>query len=142
MNRKERNDGVAYRFVSHGKTGEFAGRYLCDRAAIDIAWNAHENDYAIVVSWGQNAWQTWDYQLKGTYDPETETVAFKGLKQLLTYDDNGELDAAADTEEAELEGTFTFNDAGGLVWQSTDGSGDGIVFESDSIPLWDILFER
>ena len=118
------------------KIGNFIGRYEYDRATIDFVWNVHENHYNILVSWSESAWQLWDYQLVGEYDPATETVKFQGLKQVLTYKDDGEIDTTADTEEAELEGTFTFNENGGLVWQSSDGSGDGIVFENAWLPLW------
>jgi hypothetical protein len=63
-------------------------------------------------------------------------VNFKGLKQLLTFKEDGEIDTSAKTEEGELEGSFSFNKDGGLVWKSSDGSGEGIVFENDLIPLW------
>ena len=118
------------------KIGYYLGRYAYDRAMIDFVWNCHENHYNILVSWGQSAWQTWDYQLNGEYDPETDTVPFQGLKQLLTYKDDGEIDLNAEVEEGSLEGTFSFNEEGKLIWQSSDGSGDGIAFENEWLPLW------
>ena len=118
------------------RIGNFAGKYGAERATIDFVWNVHENDYSILVSWGQSAWETWDYQMKGTYDPETETVTAKGLKQLLTYKDDGEIDTTADPQEAEVDGVFSFDENGGLVWKSSTGEADGIVFENDAVPLW------
>ena len=118
------------------KIGNFTGRYIYDRAIIDFVWDVHDNHYDILVTWGQSGNQVWDYQLVGVYDPKTETVKFQGLKQLLTYTENGEIDSTAEIQQGELEGTFTLNESGGLVWQSTDGSGDGIVFEPEWLPLW------
>ena len=116
--------------------GNFIGSYVCERAVIDFVWNVHENDYSILVSWGQSAWETWDYQLKGAYDPDTETVTAKGLKQLLTYKDDGEIDLEADAQEADVDGVFTFDGNGGLIWKSTTGEADGMVFENDMLPPW------
>ena len=118
------------------KIGNFIGSYTFDRASIAFVWDTHENHYDVLVTWAENVSQLWEYQLVGEYDPKTETVNFKGLKQLLTYKDDGEIDTSAKVEEGELEGTFSFNENGGLVWKSSDGSGDGVVFENDLIPLW------
>lgn len=130
---KDEEAGTETAFV---KVGNFLGRYAYDRANIVFVWNVHENHYTVLADWSQSAWQIWDYQLVGTYDPETETVSFKGLKMLLTYKEDGEIDSDADVEEAELEGTFTLDENGNLLWQSSDGTGDGIVFENLWIPLW------
>ena len=118
------------------KIGNFIGQFVYDRLSVDFVWNAHENHYNILATWADNAWQTWDYQLNGNYDPETETVSFQGLTQLLTYKDDGEIDTEAKVEERELEGTFSFDENGGLIWKSSDASEDGIVLENCWIPLW------
>ena len=118
------------------KIGGFVGQYCCDRAMINFNWNARENHYSILVTGPESSWEIWEYQLNGTYDPKTETVAFQGLKKLETYKEDGEIDTTVDTQEEKLEGTFSFNEKGELVWKSSDGSGDGIVFENIRTPLW------
>ena len=122
------------------KIGNFIGSYTYTRGVLSFVWDTHENHYDIMVTWleeeNEKSTKVWDYELVGEYDAKTETVNFKGLKQLLTYKEDGEIDTSAKVEEGELEGSFTFNKDGGLVWKSSDGSGDGIVFENDLIPLW------
>lgn len=118
------------------KIGGFLGQYCYDRAMVSIGWDAREDRYLITVTWAQSAWEVWEYQLEGTYDPKTETVAFQGTKHLDTYKDDGELDTTADTQEEKVEGTFSLNENSELVWKSSDGAGDGIVFENTWIPLW------
>ena len=126
--------------VSLQRIGNFAGQYVYERALLTFVWNVHENDYSILLSWGQSAFQTWEYQLKGAYDPKTETVTFKGLKELLTYKDNGEIDTTAKVEESAVEGSCWFNDNGGLVWKCSDNDGEEIVFENELLALWEMEF--
>ena len=126
--------------VSLQRIGNFAGQYVYERALLTFVWNVHENDYSILLSWGQSAFQTWEYQLKGAYDPKTETVTFKGLKELLTYKDNGEIDTTAKVEESAVEGSCWFNDNGGLVWKCSDNDGKEIVFENELLALWEMEF--
>ena len=121
------------------KIGAFLGTYDYDRCTINFAWDIHENHYDILVRWPQSAWQVWEYQLVGTYDPKAETITCQGLKQLLTYRDDGEIDTTVGNEEAKVEGTFSFSEDGRLVWTSSDGAGDGIVFENAWIPLWSCI---
>ena len=120
------------------KIGNFVGSYTFADGILSFVWDTHENHYDIVVTWAadESGTKIWDYELSGEYDAKTETVNFKGLKQLLTFKEDGEIDTSAKTEEGELEGSFSFNKDGGLVWKSSDGSGEGIVFENDLIPLW------
>jgi len=129
-------DEQAGREMKLQKIGNFIGIYIGEGTVIYFVWNVHENHYNVLPSVNQSENETWEYQLNGTYDPATETVQFKGLKQLLTYKEDGEIDTAAEVKEGELEGTFSFNENGGLVWQSSDKSGDGITFEKMDIPLW------
>ena len=133
--KEEQEGGVD---VSLLRIGNFAGCYVYERAMLDFVWNVHENDYSILLSWGESAFQTWEYQLKGTYHPETETVEFKGLKQLLTYNEGGEIDTSAKVEESEVEGTCYFNENGGLVWKASDVAGEDVVFEKEDLALWEL----
>lgn len=134
------NDKQAGKETVLEKIGNFVGSYTYERGVLSFVWDTHENHYDILVTWleeeNENTTKVWDYELVGEYDAKTETVNFKGLKQLLTYKADGEIDTGAKVEEKELEGSFTFNKDGGMVWKSSDGSGDGIVFENDLIPLW------
>jgi len=134
------NDKQAGKETVLEKIGNFVGSYTYERGVLSFVWDTHENHYDILVTWleeeNENATKVWDYELSGEYDAKTETVNFKGLKQLLTYKADGEIDTGAKVGEKELEGSFTFNKDGCLVWKSSDGAGDGIVFENDLIPLW------
>ena len=134
------NDKQAGKETVLEKIGNFVGSYTYERGVLSFIWDTHENHYDIVATWleeeTEKATKVWDYTLVGEYDPKTETVNFKGLKQLLTYKDDGEIDTSAKVEEGELEGTFSFNENGSLVWKSSDGSEDGIVLENDLAPLW------
>ncbi len=121
------------------KIGNFFGTYAFTEGIVTFIWDTHENHYDIVVTWAEDekATKIWDYQLVGEYDPKTETVNFKGLKQLLTYKEDGEIDTSVKVEEAELEGSFYFDEDGKLVWKSSDGSGDAIMLENNNLlPLW------
>ena len=120
------------------RIGNFAGRYVHDRAALDFVWDVHDNEYNILLTWGESADQTWEYILKGTYIPETETVKFQGLKQLLTYKEDGEIDTTAEIEQGEVKGSCFFNENGGLVWQASDLDEGEIVFENELLPIWEL----
>ena len=120
------------------RIGNFAGRYVYERAMLDFVWDVHENDYNILLTWGESADQNWDYQLKGTYIPEIETVKFQGLKQLLTYKEGGEIDTTAKIEQGEVEGSCYFNENGGLVWKASDLDEGEIVFENELLPIWEL----
>ena len=120
------------------RIGNFAGRYVYDRATLDFVWDVHDNEYNILLTWGESADQTWEYILKGTYIPETETVKFQGLKQLLTYKEDGEIDTTAEIEQGEVKGIRFFNENGGLVWQASDLDEGEIVFENELLPIWEL----
>lgn len=117
--------------------GPFEGDYQCDRAVIEFRWNG--DHYAVDISWADSAFETTTWQYVGEYDPATQTVTAKGLRQKLAYLDNGEVDLNADREEKEVSAVFSFNGDGMLIWDSPDGDGEGMLFENLWTPAY--MFE-
>ena len=118
--------GAGMEFV---KIGRFEGEYQCDRAEINIVWDA-DDVYVIDVHWASSAFESTDWMFKGTYDPATDTIGAVGLATVYTYDEKGEFVSAEDVNEEGCVATFSFNDQGQLLWDCSDHAGDGLVFEN------------
>ena len=118
--------GAGMEFV---KIGRFEGTYMCDRAEINIMWDS-DDIYVIDIHWANSAFESTDWMYTGTYDPENDTIEAFGMATVNTYDQNGDFVSAKDVDEEGCFATFSFNELGQLVWDSSDHAGDGLVFEN------------
>lgn len=126
-NDEKEDAGAGMEFV---KIGRFQGDYVCDRAQISISWDA-EDVYVIDIHWAESAMVSHDWSLKGTYKAETNTLEASGMASVTTYDENGEfVSVECVNEEEGCFASFSFNEEYQLIWDSSDGAGDGLVFEN------------
>ncbi len=119
--------GAGMEFVNIGR---FEGSYVCDRAWIEILWDA-DDVYVIDIHWANSAFESCDWALKGTYQAGTDTLEALGMASVTTYDENGNVVSVKDVDENGCFASFSFNEDHQLIWTSSDGAGDGLVFEED-----------
>ena len=112
------------------KIGRFAGNYVCDRGNIEILWDS-ETVYSIDVHLADSAFVSNDWSYKATYHPDTDTLEASGMASITTYDENEEFVSVEFLHEEEgAFATFSFNEDNLLIWESSDGAGDGLLFEN------------
>ena len=107
----------------------FVGDYQCGRAHAAVR-SAGFEDAWITIQWGGSAWELTQWDIFGTLDTDTRTIAYSGCtKSNLVYDENGEVKS----QEPEYEGgtgTIVFRDDGTFIWhEDPPGSGEDMVFE-------------
>ena len=108
----------------------FIGDYQSGRARAHVACIG-DDGADITITWGGSAWEEARWDIIGTLDEETLTVAYSGCtKSILTYDDNGELKS----EEAVYDdgtGTIVFDyEANTFTWHEDQSEyGNDMVFE-------------
>ena len=109
----------------------FVGPYACDRASIEIEAR-DANGAKVTVYWGSSAAETVRWEMEGTFDSNTLTIAYDNcVKTNVVFKEDGE----AESEEIVYEdgaGTITFDDGAPikLTWNDEkEHAADGMVFE-------------
>jgi hypothetical protein len=107
----------------------FIGEYQSGRAHALVECFGNEDAW-ITIEWGSSAWELAHWDIVGRLDTETLTIEYSGCtKQIITYDDSGEIKS----QEAEYEdgtGTITFNNDGTFTWHEDQSEyGVDMVFE-------------
>ena len=121
-----------FEFTAFHRIGSFPGRYICDRAEMQVSWAGEETAYDMWLEWPDSAFQTWSWDMTGVYDPETDTLVLNGVRRLLTYKEDGELDPDADLQEEEVMAVVAMDGNGFLVIpESTDPAIMGYQYEPD-----------
>ena len=114
------------------RIGRFPGRYVYDRAYMEVNWTGEGLKYDVTLDWADSAFETWQWKLSGHYDPATDTLALNGVRSLCTYMENGEPDPNGDRQEEEVSAVFAFDNEGYLVVpESTDPAIMGYRYERD-----------
>ena len=106
----------------------FIGDYQCDRAHANIRCAGFEDAW-ITIRWGSSAWEFTQWDIFGTLDTDTLTIAYSGCtKSNLVYDDNGEI-KSQETEYEGGTGTIVFHDDGTFTWYEDQAeSSAGMIF--------------
>ena len=113
------------------RIGKFPGRYVCDRAYMEVNWAGEGQLYDVSLDWADSAFETWHWMLNGNYNPATDTLILNGVRFFYTYKESGELDLDADQLEEEVSAVFAFDDEGFLVVpESTDPAIMGWQYET------------
>ena len=121
------------------RIGRFPGRYVYDRAHMEVNWAGEGLLYDVSLDWADSASETWHWMLSGNYDPETDTLVLNGVRFFCTYKEGGEPDLDADRMEDEVSAVFAFDGEGFLVIpESTDPAIMGYQYEADPEPygMW------
>ncbi len=114
-----------------GKIGRFEGRYLCDRAVIEILWE-DGNAYSVQIEWADSAFASHVWMLTGTYDPAADTLRTLGMESVFEYAEDGTFLSVTDVNEEGCAADFSFNENGTLCWSGTEGvNTEGMEFEYD-----------
>ena len=107
----------------------FAGDYQCDRAHAQVLCAGFEDAW-ITIQWGSSAWELTQWDIFGTLDPDTLTIAYSGCtKSNLVFDADGELKSQETVYEGGT-GLIVFKDDGTFTWHEDQSeSGEDMVFE-------------
>ena len=107
----------------------FAGEYQCGRAHASVRCAGFEDAW-ITIQWGGSAWELTQWDLFGTLDADTKTIAYSGCtKSKLVYDDNGELKSQETVYEGGT-GTILFHGDGTFTWHEDQAESEkDMVFE-------------
>ena len=108
---------------------DFAGEYQSGRAHATVMCAGFE-DASIGIEWGSSASELTRWDIFGTLDADTLTIAYSGCtKSNIVYDDNGEVKS----QEPEYEGgtgTIVFHDDGTFTWHEDQAEDrEDMVFE-------------
>ncbi len=106
-----------------------AGEYQCGRAHAAVRHAGFEDAW-ITIQWGSSAWELTQWDIFGTLEADTQTIAYSGCtKSNLVYDDNGELQSQETVYEGGT-GTIVFHGDGAFTWHEDQSeSGNDLVFE-------------
>ena len=107
----------------------FIGEYQCGRAHALV--ECFGNDEAwITIEWGSSAWELARWDVVGRLDTNTLTIEYSGCtKQIVTYDDSGEI-VSQEPEYEDGSGTITFHNDGTFTWHEDQSAyGGDMVFE-------------
>lgn len=116
------------------RIGRFPGRFVYDRAEMEVNWAGEGLLYDVSLYWADSAFETWHWMLNGSYDPVSDTLVLSGVRFFYTYKEDGELDLDADRQEEEVSAVFAFDGDGFLVVpESTDPSIMGWRYEPDPV---------
>ncbi len=125
------NDGMedAGKGLAFVKFGRFEGRYVCDRASIEILWN-YEDAYEVRIHWADSAYVDYEWMMTGIYNAEKNTLEALGMETRTEYGENGDILSVTDVTPEGCEAVFCFNENGNLLWTGTEGvNTDGMEFE-------------
>ena len=107
----------------------YVGNYQCDRARAVVESIGFE-DAIITIQWAGSASELAQWDIYGTLDPETGTIAYMGCgKSIITNNADGEI---TDQEQIYGDGTGTivFHDDGTFTWHDDQSdTGNDLVFE-------------
>lgn len=106
----------------------FVGKYSCERARALVECSGNEDAW-ITIEWGGSARELARWDIVGRLDPETLTVSYSGCtKQIVTYDDDGEI-KSQEPEYEDGSGTVVFHNDGTFIWHEDQSeSGADMVF--------------
>ena len=114
------------------RIGRFPGRFVYDRAEMEVNWAGEGLLYDVSLDWPDSAFETWHWMLNGSYDPVSDTLVLSGVRFFYTYKEDGELDLDADQHEEEVSAVFAIDDEGCIVIpESTDPGIMGYQYEPD-----------
>ena len=107
----------------------FAGEYQCGRAQATVRCAGFEDAW-VLIQWGSSAWEFTQWDIFGTLDTDTLTIAYSGCtKSNVVFDENGEVKSQEPAYE-DGTGTITFNNDGTFTWhEDQSDSGEDMVFE-------------
>ena len=107
----------------------FIGEYQSGRAHALVECFGNEDAW-ITIEWGSSAWELARWDIVGRLDTDTLTIGYSGCtKQIITYDDNGEV-KSQEPEYEDGTGTITFNGDGTFTWHEDQSVyGEDLVFE-------------
>ena len=107
----------------------FIGEYQCDRARALVECVGKE-DARITIEWGSSAWELARWNIVGTLDLDTLTIAYEWASKVIVVSNE---DGEVVSEEAAYEdgtGTITFHDDGTFTWHEDQSEyGTDMVFE-------------
>ena len=105
------------------------GEYQCDRAHATVMCFGFDEAW-IIIEQGDSASEVTQWNLCGRLDTDTLSIAYTdGLKALLTYDENGELESQESLYE-DGTGTVSFHEDGSFTWHGDQSeSGEDLTFE-------------
>ena len=105
------------------------GEYQCDRAHATVMCFGFDEAW-IIIEQGDSASEVTQWNLCGRLDTDTLSIAYTdGLKALLTYDENGELESQESLYE-DGTGTVSFHEDGSFTWHEDQSeSGEDLTFE-------------
>ena len=108
----------------------FIGEYQCGRAHALVQCFGKEDAW-ITIEWGSSAWELARWDIIGRLDLDTLTVEYSGCtKQIVTYDDNGEV-VSQEPEYEDGSGTIVFHNDGTFTWHE-----DQSVYGTDMVFVW------
>ena len=107
----------------------FIGEYQCGRAHA-LVQCAGFQDAWITIQWGSSAWELTQWDIFGTLDTDTLTIAYSGCtKSNIVYDEDGEVKSQEPVYEGGT-GTVVFHDDGTFTWYEDQAdNADGMLFE-------------
>ncbi len=105
------------------------GDYQCGRAHAAVRCAGFEDAW-ITIGWGSSAWELTQWDIFGTLDTDTMTIAYSGCtKSNIVYDENGEVKSQKPEYEGGT-GTIVFNGDGTFTWHEDQaGDREDMVFE-------------
>ncbi len=106
----------------------FVGEYQCDRAHATIECVGFEDAW-ITIEWGSSAWELTRWDICGTLDPDTMSLAYSGCtKSNIVYEENGEIKSQEPVYE-DGTGTIVFHEDGTFTWYEDQSENTaGMVF--------------
>lgn len=114
--------------------GIYLGRWVCDRAVIDIA--DQDGAYAVNITWGNSASEQTEWTYICEYDAGAHRLITTqpGAMAVVTYgEDGGILNTEVVSEDCAA--AFTLEEDGMLVWDDqAEHIADGMRFEADAAP--------
>ncbi len=107
----------------------YIGSYQCGRARATVECIGFDEPW-ITIEWGSSAWELAQWDILGTLDADTMTMAYTGCtKYVITYGDDGEV-ANTETVYENGTGTVVFNEDGTFTWHEDQSEyGEDMVFE-------------
>ena len=107
----------------------FIGEYQCGRAHALVEC-FDKQDAWITIEWGSSAWEIARWNIVGTLDMDTLTLAYEWCsKVIVVYGEDGEVESE-NPEYEDGTGTIAFHDDGTFTWHEDQSVyGEDMVFE-------------
>ncbi len=113
-----------------GAEGAFAGRWICERAAINIA-DTGDGTYDVKVVWGNSAFDQTEWHYACLFDTDRNLLysSAPGTKEIVGCDESGAATVLS-TEYTDGAATFAIDGEGLLTWDDAkEHAADGMRFE-------------